>query len=335
MEIVLYHDNKIINKSKELARVFVKYYSSSVQEKLKNHFGNSTCNCTTVPTNNSSFYFYPVTITEIKDVVNTIQNKPSTGIEEVPISLIKECLEEFAMCFLLLINKSMELGQFPSRLKTALIVLVFKKRKAKDIKNYKPISLLSIFSKVIEKIVANRIIAFLQKFCFISDFQHEDNYSTETAAVELVQSVNESLDKNKHVFGIFFDLTSAFDTIDISFLEIKLEKLGIREKVLEWIISWMENRQIRVKINEVISEEKTISVGTPQGSVLGPLIFILYVNELENFVSYGKAIMYADDRSIIVEGKSIQELEHRVNHTLHEFNDWGFKNKLIINYNKT
>ncbi|KAF2890298.1 hypothetical protein ILUMI_15875, partial [Ignelater luminosus] len=260
-----------------------------------------------MPTNNSSLYFYPVTITEIKDVVNTIQNKPSTGIEEVPISLIKECLEEFAMCFLLLINTSMELGQFPSRLKTA----VFKIREAKDIKNYRPISLLSIFSKVIEKIVANRIIAFLQKFCLISDFQHEDNYSTETAVVELVQSVNESLDRNKHVFGIFFDLTSAFDTIDISFLEIKLEKLGIREKVLEWIISWMENRQMRVKINEVISEEKTISVGTPQGSVLGPLIFILYVNELENFVSYGKAIMYADDRSIIVEGKSIQELEHR------------------------
>ncbi|KAF2905382.1 hypothetical protein ILUMI_00800 [Ignelater luminosus] len=88
-----------------------------------------------------------------------------------------------------------------------------------------------------------------------TDSQHgyRDNYSTETAAVELVQSVNESLDKNKHVFGIFFDLTSAFDTLDISFLEIKLEKLGIRGKVLEWIISWMGNRQIRVKINEVIS----------------------------------------------------------------------------------
>ncbi|KAF2896865.1 hypothetical protein ILUMI_09309 [Ignelater luminosus] len=140
MEIVLYHDNKIINKSKELARVFVKHYSSSVQEKLKNHFGNSTCNCTTMPTNNSSLYFYPVTITEIKDVVNAIQNKPSTGIDKMPISLIKECLEEFAMCFLPLINKSMELGQFPSRLKTALIVSVFKKgeeqTKQKERKRY-------------------------------------------------------------------------------------------------------------------------------------------------------------------------------------------------------
>ncbi|KAF2904227.1 hypothetical protein ILUMI_01947 [Ignelater luminosus] len=156
-----------------------------------------------------------------------LKMQPSTGIDEVPISLIKECLEKFAMCFLLSINKSMELGQFSSRLKTALIVPVLKKGGAKDIKNYRPITLLN--------------------------FHHgyRNNYSTETAAIELVQLVNESLDKNKHVFGIFFDLTSAFDTLDISFLEIKLEKLGIRGKVLEWIISWMRNRQIRSHVTGI------------------------------------------------------------------------------------
>lgn len=282
-------------------------------------------------------FFLPVTIQEVKTVILEFANKKSTGIDEVPINLLKECVDEFAMCFALIINKSVELGSFPHNLKTALVIPVFKKGENNNIKNYRPISLLSVFSKILEKVMATRITKFLEKFGLLSDSQHgfRGNYSTETAASDLVQTINEKLNSNEYVIGLFFDLSSAFDTLYIPFVREKLKKMGIRGNINDWLISYLTDRSLFVKIENSVSEQYHSSMGTPQGSVLGPLIFLLFINDLPEFISYGKVFMYADDTSIIISSKTLEDLENLVNIVLEEFNTWCYNNRLIINYDKT
>ena len=124
--------------------------------------------------------------------------------------------------------------------------------------------------------------------------------------------------------------SSAFDTLYIPFVADKLEKLGIRGNVNDWLISYLTNRSLLVKIGDIISDRYEVSMGTPQGSVLGPLIFLLFINDLPECIKYGKVFMYADDTSIIVSSRGLEELEKLLNTVLGQFNSWCYKNRLII-----
>lgn len=336
-EIVLKYDNSSINNNKELSDVFAKHFSNDVVNKIKSHFVSPSTECTHMPDNNRNMFFNPVSPEDVRRVIAKLPNKKSTGIDEVPVTLIKQCNDEFSLCLAEIINKSVILGQFPNRLKTAMIVPIFKKGRTDDIKNYRPISLLSIFSKIIEKVVAARITNFLDTFNILSSSQHgfRSKFSTETAVTKLTQLIKQNMDNGKLVVGVFFDLTSAFDTIDISFVGTKLEKMGIRGNLNEWLLSFLKNRTLRVNINNFLSTAREIVVGTPQGSVLGPLIFLLYINDLPSYITYGDVFMYADDTSIILSGDTAGELQQRLDVTLQQFDEWCVKNKLIINYEKT
>lgn len=337
-EIKLSYNNTAISDNKEVANVFANHFSNNIKTKLDSHFTNLSNNCTTTKcTNINTMFFEPVTIHEVRNVILEMTNKKSTGIDEVPIKLIKECVDEFAICFCLIINKSVELGVFPQKLKAALIIPVFKKGEKDNIKNYRPISLLSVFSKIIEKIMANRIMKFLEKYNILTSSQHgfRGKFSTETATTGLVQEISEKLNANNYVIGLFFDFSSAFDTINISFVAEKLEKIGIRGNINDWLTSYLSDRSLFVKIEDSLSDEYELSIGTPQGSVLGPLIFLLFINDLPEFISLGKIFMYADDTSIIVSATNLEELEDLANVILDQFNMWCYNNRLIINYEKT
>ena len=336
--IKLNWNDTVVTENKEVANVFANHFSKNIEIKLESHFPNISNTCTTTNCNNmNTIFFNPVTVQEVKDAILELANKKSTGIDEVPVKLIKECVDEFAACLALIINKSVELGVFPQKLKTALIIPVFKKGDSNDIKNYRPISLLSVFSKIIEKTMAKRITDFLEKYHILTNSQHgfRGCLSTETATTDLIQTIYERMDSKEYIMGLFFDLSSAFDTLHIPFVADKLEKLGIRGNVNDWLISYLTNRRLLVKIGDIISDRYEVSMGTPQGSVLGPLIFLLFINDLPEFIKYGKVFMYADDTSIIVSSRSLEELEKLVNTVLGQFNSWCYKNRLIINYDKT
>ena len=155
--------------------------------------------------------------------------------------------------------------------------------------------------------------------------------STEASIVDLSQYVYDKIDSGERVCGVFFDLSKSFDTVDRNFVAQKLNNLGI----LDPLNSWISNRKVIVKISTTTSDKQDVSIGTPQGSVLGSLIFLLYVNDLLCHISQGKTFVYADDSTIIISDPDPSILRNTVSTVLEEFNQWCYNNRLIINHDKT
>lgn len=178
---------------------------------------------------------------------------------------------------------------------------------------------------------------FLEKFELLSNYQHgfRQSKSTETATITFLEKIYLHTDKNEYVVALLFDLSKAFDTIDPDFVSLKISRLGIRGPLNQWITSFLTNRRFRIKVDGTFSETFDSTIGTPQGSVLGPLIFLLFINDLPDYIQHGTVLMYADDTSIIITDKYRVNVQEKVNLTLLEFSKWCSSNNLIINYNKT
>lgn len=203
--------------------------------------------------------------------------------------------------------------------------------------NYRPISVLSVFSKVFEKVILTEVWKYLKKFNIIHDNQHgfRENHSTETATFNFVQYIHDQLDAGKNVTGLFFDLSRAFDTVDPSFVGSKLCALGIRGNINDLIVSFLETRSFYVVTNGATSESRPVNLGVAQGSSLGPLIFLLYINDLHRYISSGVTINFADDTSILLSSCDGDDLQGRVAAAVDEMREWCCRNKLILNVTKT
>lgn len=236
-----------------------------------------------------------------------------------------------------IINLSVRLGQFPDELKIGKIIPIKKSSQSDGLENCRPITILNIISKIIEKVVYNRIVNYLNKHKLLTDNQHgfRSGKSTETASCNFVNFVYSCLDKNLFVGALFFDLSKAFDTIDLSIIKDKLEKLGFRDNILNWLMSYLHYRKIYVEINGYRSELYGIDLGVPQGSVLGPLIFLLYINDLVNFINSDCIVLFADDTTIAVSASNHYELQDRLNEISIQFTSWCNKNRLLVNAKKT
>lgn len=332
-------DDTIIKNPKDIVQNFGYYFTTIVDKKLHEHFENSLSDtCTIAKTiNNTSIFVTPFSKNDIIQIINHLSNKKSCGHDEIPISLIKQCSLELAEPIAEIINKSLVLGEFPDTLKIASVTPILKKGDSRYIENYRPISILSSFSKIIEKAVSIKITEFLnfKKIFTVSQHGFRQKRSTETATIEYIQLIYDKLDINQCVVTIFFDLSRAFDTIDIAFVANKIEAIGIRGTIKNWLISYLSNRKVQIKMGEHTSNIFNINYGTPQGSILGPLIFLMYINDLPDYIEEGSVFMYADDTSLVVSGLNTEDLEHKTKIALQSFDQWCYKNKLIINYEKT
>ena len=166
----------------------------------------------------------------------------------------------------------------PHDFKKAKVIPLYKNGDPKLICNYRPISILPCLSKLLERLVANRLNTFLTKYNILHNSQYgfRANFSTQTALIDLVDKISSSLDKCNHTIGLFLDLSKAFDTIDHVILLSKLERYGIRGKALDWFKSYLSDRKQFVQWKDYDSTPKTIKCGVPQGSILGPILFLLY-----------------------------------------------------------
>lgn len=203
--------------------------------------------------------------------------------------------------------------------------------------NYRPISLLSAVSKILEKIVFNKITHFLCKFNILNNFQHgfRKGKNTCSAILNFINRLYDNLDINNKCIGLFMDLSKAFDLVDHKLLIEKLNKYGIRGKVNDWISSYLSNRKQVVDINNMRSSEMDINIGVPQGSILGPLLFLIFVNDLPNLDPENNIVMFADDNTYLCSDKSKLEVLDKLQDMVTRFIKWFHSNRLHLNVTKT
>ena len=228
-------------------------------------------------------------------------------------------------------------GVFPSVLKTAKVVPVFKKDSKLNYSNYRPISLLSNIEKILEKFIYKRLYAFpdYNNITYDLQFGFRQEYSTSHALINITENIRKALDDGNIGCGVFVDLQKAFDTVDHQILLAKLNHYGIRGVSNDWFKSYLSNRNQYVSINGYESGLAAINCGVPQGSVLGPLPFLLYINDLNQAIKFCKVHHFADDTNLLCLSNSIKKLSKLVNADLKHLLNWLNANKISLNVKKT
>ena len=234
-------------------------------------------------------------------------------------------------------NLALTTGVYPDNLKIAKVIPIYKKGSPTSVNNYRPISILSTINKIFEKILYARLINYIDKFQLIYKYQYgfRKKHSTEHALIELIDQIRFSMDNKQMTCGIFIDLSKAFDTVDHQILIGKLEHYGIRGTALELFKSYLSNRKQYVHINNCKSQTRPISCGVPQGSVLGPLLFLIFINDLPNCCPLGKFRIFADDTNVFFHCKNSDELILIGKTIMIELNSWFTANKMTLNTDKT
>lgn len=327
-EIEIYHNNCLITDKLLTSNIFAHYFSNSPKEKINEHFENNlSLECTIAPITSNTFFFQPASPEEICDIISKMHNKKYKGSDDIPVALLKYSKNIISESLSKFMNLSIELGQFPDALKIGKVIPIFKKGDKQNIINYRPIVLLSHISKISEKILTSRIYDFLECHQLLTKHQYgyRSNRSTELSCIDFIQNIYEGLDKGMKVIGLFFDLTAAFDVINTKFLCSKLYNLGIRGNVLNWIQSYLSNRKIFVSIDAEESEMTDIDIGVGQESILGPLLFLMFINDMPQYLHRDNIFMYADDTSIIVQSESIEDLKIQVQRVTTDFKEWCWK----------
>ena len=328
-------NNESVSNSTDIAESFNNFFVS-IGPQLAENISCETNPLTYVNNIERSIVILDVTCEEIKGVIHSLNNS-SSGWDEIPTFLVKKCVDSFIEPLTYLVNSSISEGIFPSELKLARVVPIFKSGDPSLITNYRPISVLSFFSKVFEKVMYNHIISFMNKNDVLYDqqFGFRQKHSTQQAIIMLVDKITRSLDAGDIVISVFLDLKKAFDTVDHHILFKKLYAYGIRGKVLKWFHSYLFNRSQYVIYDDMQSETHHVKCGVPQGSIMGPLLFIIYMNDICNVSKFLYTILYADDTCVLLNGKDLNNLIQSMNTELDLLSTWLKSNKLSLNTHKT
>ena len=336
--INLLDDNDVEhNDPVKVSNMFCDYFSN-VANDLENSIPLSNLdpldnvNCSV----DSSFYIFPTSPIEIHKLIMSLPSKSCTT-ESIPIFVYKLLVDKLSIVLNDLFNISASSGIFPYCLKIAEIVPIFKSKLKCKTNNYRPISLTHNISKIFEKLMCNRMWSFIDKNNILTDsqFGFRRNLSTTDAVLEVVDNCVNAIDRNEYVIAVFLDLAKAFDTVNHKILLSKLDKMGFRGNVNSWFKSFLCNRRIVVNINGELSDERTIDIGVPQGTVSAALLFILYINDLVNVSNYIKFVMFADDTTVYASGVDVAELASLMTNELVKVDSWLRANRLSLNLSKS
>ena len=331
-------DDKQISDSVEIANYFNDYFTS-VGSNLASKIPNSTSHYSSFLSGSykHSFSLYLTNAMEVINIVKGFASKSSAGYDSIPVNIMKSSIVSIANPLANIINSSFRNGLCPDQLKIAKICPIFKDGRSDLFTNYRPISVLPSFSKIFEKIVYLRLECYLKLNNVLNEnqFGFRSNHSSYMALLDLYDRVSKAVDKNEFVIGIFIDLSKAFDTIDHSILLKKLEHYGIRGLALDWFQSYLRNRKQFVHYNGFSSSISGVTCGVPQGSILGPLLFIIYVNDIMNSCKLLHFILFADDTNLIYSNSNFDMLINNVNQELCNLTNWFQSNRLSLNVKKT
>jgi hypothetical protein len=238
----------------------------------------------------------------VKNLIGKIEPKSSSGFDNISSKLLLQMSPTIHPILRVIINQSLTTGIVPDNMKIAEVIPIYKGKDSDihDFGNYRPISLLPAFSKVLEKAVHMQLYQYMNDNNLLNDNQYgfRHYHSTEYAAIELVDRLHKALSQGNNPFAVFIDLSKAFDTLDHNILLQKLSHYGIRDTTLNWFKNYLGDRKQYVKYNNVTSPYTRIKTGVPQGSVLGPLLFIIYINDISSATKELDDILFADDTSL-------------------------------------
>ncbi|KAG7313027.1 hypothetical protein JYU34_000107 [Plutella xylostella] len=290
------------------------------------------------PNSLSSFVLLDTSVTEVYNILMNLKNDCAPGWDNVSTQFLKFSKDEVIPVICHLINVCLTKGIFPTNLKQSIITPVFKGGDKADVNDYRPISVLPTISKILEKIINKRLINYLDKFNIISKSQYgfRQGKSTEDAVAALSSLIVNKLDNGLKCLTVFLDLKKAFDTVSIPILLKKLEQIGIRGVPLNLLTSYLTDRKQSVKIGQYVSNTTDVEYGVPQGSVLGPTLFLIYINEICNLIlNNGQVFSYADDTALVFYAHSWDEVKRVSEIGLALVSEKLRSNLLTLNIKKT
>ena len=334
-------NKELVTDNTEICNEYNKYFSTVADNILENNktpiLNNNTFDKYLKNRNSSSFVFEPCTPNEVFLLIGELNSSKSTGPNGIPTEILKMINFVISIPLSKIINICIRSGKHPEKLKLAHVIPIFKKGCRLLVSNYRPISLLSNINKIFEKIMHKRIYAFLDKFNLLYELQFgfRSKYSTSHALIHMTETIRSALDSGFVTCGIFVDFQKAFDTVNHQILLKKLDHYGFRGVVNDWFRSYLTDRKQKVVINGFESSSRSLPHGVPQGSVLGPILFLIYINDLHHSIKYCTTYHFADDTNLLNISKDYKTLERQVNYDLFNLHKWLVANKISLNQGKT
>jgi hypothetical protein len=283
------------------------------------------------------FEFKNVTEKEVMEVINSLKGKSAPGYDLIPTKIIKENSNSLIIPIRYIINLSIHQGLFPDKLKIAKIIPIYKSGPKNELTNYRPISLLATLSKIIEKCVKLQLTEYLSKndILAMNQFGFQKSKNTNDALFEVTKYIVESVKLKNKVIMTFLDLAKAFDSVDRDKLLNKLEAIGVRNTALQWFKSYFCGRLQFVQIDGKGSEMDSVDYGVIQGSTLGPILFLVYINNVSHLNTTSKIFLFADDTVVISTGREWEEVYETATMDLSKIKNWFDHNSLTVNLSKT
>ena len=286
----------------------------------------------------SVLHFRTVNEAEVKKIVGKLKNKESKGVDDIGIFIIKAALDVLLPPLTYVINTSIISETFPKRWKEAVVIPVFKKGDKSASSNYRPVSILCVMSKVLESVIHKQITKHCLENQLIPESQHgfQQGKSTLTSLIRMYDKWTEAKNKNMSTGVLLFDMSAAFDTINFNVLQRKLMSMSFGRSSCAWIDSYLQERSQRVKVSGSLSDARRLESGVPQGSILGPLLFVLYVHDITVWLDQDVSLFgYADDTVISCSDTNINKIQEKLHRAAQSMLEYCASNELVANASKT